>query len=68
MVELANHVAKGCGSGCRGFDPRRSPQKVSELVVSLANAAGNIAMVARELGKDRTQVWRWMKRFGLRRD
>ena len=28
---------------------------------------GNLAAVARELGKDRTQIRRWMKRFGLAR-
>ncbi len=38
------------------------------LVASVARHDGNLAAVARELGKDRTQVRRWMKRFGLSRD
>ena len=37
------------------------------LVASIDRHAGNLAAVARELGKDRTQIRRWMKRFGLSR-
>jgi transcriptional regulator with GAF, ATPase, and Fis domain len=36
-----------------------------ELSRLLANHAGNIAGVAREMGKDRTQIRRWLKRFGI---
>jgi Sigma-54 interaction domain/FHA domain/Homeodomain-like domain len=35
------------------------------LVASLARHRGNVSEVARELGKARTQVQRWLKRFGL---
>jgi len=38
------------------------------LVAAIARHGGNLAAVARELGKDRTQIRRWMKRFGLSRD
>ena len=38
------------------------------LIASVARHGGNLAAVARELGKDRTQIRRWMKRFGLSRD
>jgi len=38
------------------------------LVDSIARHEGNLAAVSRELGKDRTQIRRWMKRFGLARD
>jgi DNA-binding NtrC family response regulator len=38
------------------------------LVASIATHDGNLAAVARELGKDRTQIRRWMRRFGLSRD
>ncbi|HEY1813892.1 MAG TPA: sigma 54-interacting transcriptional regulator [Kofleriaceae bacterium] len=38
------------------------------LAAAIARHAGNLAAVARELGKDRTQIRRWMKRFGLARD
>jgi pSer/pThr/pTyr-binding forkhead associated (FHA) protein len=39
-----------------------------KLVEVIARHGGNLAAVARELGKDRTQIRRWMKRFGLTRD
>jgi DNA-binding NtrC family response regulator len=35
---------------------------------AIARHRGNLAEVAREIGKDRTQIRRWMKRFGLRRE
>jgi len=37
------------------------------LVVAMARQHGNISAVARELGKDRKQIQRWVKRFGLTR-
>jgi DNA-binding NtrC family response regulator len=37
------------------------------LVQTIERHDGNLAAVARELGKDRTQIRRWMKRFGLAR-
>jgi transcriptional regulator of acetoin/glycerol metabolism len=37
------------------------------LVDTIARHNGNLAAVSRELGKDRTQIRRWMKRFGLSR-
>jgi len=38
------------------------------LVAAIERHGGNLAAVARELGKDRTQIRRWMKRFDLSRD
>jgi DNA-binding NtrC family response regulator len=38
------------------------------LVEALDRHAGNLSGVARELGKDRTQIRRWMKRLGVTRD
>jgi len=38
------------------------------LVAAIARHGGNLADVARELGKDRTQIRRWMKRLGVTRD
>lgn len=38
------------------------------LSALLAHHGGNLAEIARELKKDRTQIRRWMKRFGLRRE
>jgi DNA-binding NtrC family response regulator len=42
-------------------------QLKARLEAALATHGGNLAAVARELGKDRTQIRRWMKRFGLSR-
>ena len=38
------------------------------LEALLRTHGDNVAEVARELGKDRTQIYRWMRRLGLRRD
>ena len=38
-----------------------------EVAAALTRHNGNVAAVARELGKDRTQIRRWMRRFGLTR-
>jgi transcriptional regulator with GAF, ATPase, and Fis domain len=38
------------------------------LADEIARHRGNVAAVGRALGKDRTQIRRWMKRFGLARD
>jgi DNA-binding NtrC family response regulator len=50
-------------------DPARegvAPDPLREqLVASLTRNEGNVSEVARELGKDRRQVQRWMTRFGL---
>jgi transcriptional regulator with GAF, ATPase, and Fis domain len=36
-----------------------------ELRALLARHEGNVAAVGRELGKERMQVHRWMKRYGV---
>jgi len=44
-------------------------RELKHQLEALLRAHGdNVAEVARALGKDRTQVYRWMRRFGLRRD
>jgi len=39
-----------------------------QLSSALARHDGNIAGVGREMGKDPTQIRRWMKRFGIKRE
>ena len=39
-----------------------------QLTAAIARHGGNLAAVAKELGKDRTQIRRWMKRLGLSRE
>lgn len=45
---------------------RRNPSDIREDLQSLLNRHhGNISEVARTLGKTRTQIHRWMKKFGI---
>jgi transcriptional regulator with GAF, ATPase, and Fis domain len=44
---------------------RRTPPTESELRDLLARHHGNVAAAGRELGKERMQVHRWMKRYGI---
>jgi DNA-binding NtrC family response regulator len=56
---------------CALADAHQSPQDGAlreQLVAAIARHDGNLAAVARELGKDRTQIRRWMKRFGMSRE
>ncbi len=45
--------------------PRRPPPSEDDLRALLMQYRGNIAAVGRELGKERMQVHRWMKRYGI---
>lgn len=59
-----------------GADEHRSEQPLTsqeialkhQLVASIRMHNGNLAAVARQLGKDRKQIQRWVKRFGLSRE
>ncbi|HSO00209.1 MAG TPA: sigma 54-interacting transcriptional regulator [Candidatus Nanopelagicales bacterium] len=45
----------------------RAPSE-QDLRDLLAKHGGNVAAVAREFGKDRTQIHRWMRRYGIKVD
>ena len=45
--------------------PRRGPPTEDELRMLLERHKGNIAAVGRELGKERMQVHRWLKRYEI---
>jgi sigma-54 dependent transcriptional regulator, acetoin dehydrogenase operon transcriptional activator AcoR len=45
--------------------PRRGPPTEEELRSLLERHKGNIAAVGRELGKERMQVHRWLKRYNI---
>ena len=49
----------------RGSSPPMSSCTGSELVALLGQHRGNLSAVARAVGKGRTQVVRWMERYGL---
>ena len=44
---------------------RRPPPTEEQLRALLTRHQGNVAAVGRELGKERMQVHRWMKRYGI---
>jgi DNA-binding NtrC family response regulator len=54
-------------SAAKPAPPEEDSETRTQLAAALDRHAGNIAAVARELGKDPTQIRRWMKRFGLTR-
>jgi transcriptional regulator of acetoin/glycerol metabolism len=48
---------------------RKSPEPaptVAELEALLTRHAGDVADVARAMGRQRAAVWRWIKQFGLK--
>ena len=57
-----------------GADEEAEPLTAEELELKLRLEAqlrdcdGNVAEVARRMNKDRTQIYRWMRRFGLQRE
>jgi transcriptional regulator of acetoin/glycerol metabolism len=48
--------------------PRGAAPTEHELRAILARHRGNIAAVGRELGKERMQIHRWLKRYGIQID
>ena len=46
--------------------PRRTSPAEADLRELLARHRGNVAEVARQLGRDRAQVHRWMTRYGIK--
>ena len=44
---------------------RRRRATRAELINRLTRTAGNVSVVAREMGKARAQIHRWLRRFGL---
>lgn len=48
--------------------PQRTAPTLDELVELLTRHQGNISAIGRELGKERVQIHRWLKRHGLNAD
>ena len=51
-----------------GADRRRKRPTRDELVALLSRHAGDVARVAREIGRQRTLVWRWLREESVRVD
>jgi transcriptional regulator of acetoin/glycerol metabolism len=55
-------------AGGRGEGGRRKRPTRDELMALLARHAGDVARVAREIGRQRTLVWRWLREESVRVD
>ena len=53
------------GTGPAGIQPRQRPTK-EQLMLILAEHAGSVRATAKQLGRDRRQIYRWMDLYGLR--
>ncbi|HEV3191934.1 MAG TPA: sigma 54-interacting transcriptional regulator [Polyangiaceae bacterium] len=66
VVHLRAPMARSAPSAANDSPPDAGLDPVQErLIASLKRHRGNISQVARELGKARMQVQRWMRRFGI---
>ena len=66
LVHLPLAVAEAGPSSARNSQPPLPADPLREqLVAALVRHRGNVTEVAREFGKERVQVRRWMKRFGV---
>jgi DNA-binding NtrC family response regulator len=63
MTQDAAEPSDSAPRGAQGEAPSEQ-----ELRALLARHQGNIAAVGRELGKDRVQVHRWMRKYGINID
>jgi DNA-binding NtrC family response regulator len=71
-IELA-HLPEALQSWLKALPPSRKPAELSEedtqrreqVLHLLQSHAGNISAVAREMGKERKQVHRWLERYGI---
>jgi transcriptional regulator with GAF, ATPase, and Fis domain len=64
LLRTAREVAEARANAAEQVLTQVRPNRET-LELLLSHAAGNVARVARQLGKDRTQVYRWLKRLGI---
>ncbi|XXX72508.1 sigma 54-interacting transcriptional regulator [Sorangium sp. So ce134] len=65
--EAAHSAGEGADAPRAALPPRSSPDEKA-LRELLVQQRGNIAAVARELGRDRAQVHRWIRRYNMNID
>ena len=70
LAHLPSHVARAAEERAKASEPRSglSPRDEAlrgELLTQLAKHRGNLANVARAMGKARMQIHRWCRRFGV---
>jgi transcriptional regulator of acetoin/glycerol metabolism len=66
--EHAVNAGRPAASAAAAAAKRSGPPSAEELRAAFERHGGNLAAVARELGKDRTQVHRWLRHHGLSPD
>jgi sigma-54 dependent transcriptional regulator, acetoin dehydrogenase operon transcriptional activator AcoR len=64
-ADLPRAVVDSSGDAEPGPLSEADERQRTELVATLAQHKGNLAAVARALGKHRTQILRWMERYSL---
>jgi transcriptional regulator with PAS, ATPase and Fis domain len=67
--DLAEALTAPVAAAAEEPQRRKSPEPaptVAELEAALARHAGDVADVARAMGRQRAAVWRWIKQFGLK--
>jgi transcriptional regulator of acetoin/glycerol metabolism len=74
LPDTIRHALEGHGRARRGEEPATAPLRPGhgsgtpsedDLRALLSRHKGNIAAVGRELGKERMQVHRWLKRYAI---
>ncbi len=66
-ARLGRRGAEAAGPAAGPLPPGERPSR-SELEILLRHYEGRVARVARQLGRERMQVYRWLKRYGLEAD
>jgi len=61
-------VAAGAPSPVAAAQTTRSPPSRDELLAALREHSGNVGAVARQFGRDRKQVYRWIRKHGIDED
>jgi transcriptional regulator with PAS, ATPase and Fis domain len=67
--DLAEALSAPVAAAAQEPQRRKSPEPaptVAELEALLSRHAGDVADVARAMGRQRAAVWRWIKQFGLK--
>jgi MoxR-like ATPase len=64
--QRGHHAERALASATNPVEPGTSKREA--LILLLRKHRGSIAVVARDLGKPRSQVYRWMRQYGLSKD
>jgi transcriptional regulator with PAS, ATPase and Fis domain len=68
LCHLPSAMAARVDASPRAQPPRRERPTREQLVTLLERHGGDVARVAREIGRQRTLVWRWLRQHSVRVD